>query len=157
MAALLAEWVGSHASGSQFVLRVTDDAYVDVPALLARIDTWTGPPSAPYLIGRVVSEGRRRHLEGCAYMAEPQVFQRLQPAFADESLSLDEASLLTGRLATKAGVALLHAEWIGPCHDDGGSAYSAHLAAGNSSLGHVTMRHLSPQMMREIHRSISEK
>lgn len=155
MAALLTEWVPSHANGSQLVLRVTDDTYVDVPALLATMDAWTGAPSAPYLIGRVSRD--RRHLESCAYMAKPQVFQCLQAAFADESLSVQEGPLLTGRLATKAGGALLHAEWIGPCDDGSVARRFAHLAAGNSPLEHVTMPHLSPDVMVDIHRSVWRK
>lgn len=151
MAALLTEWVPSHANGSQLVLRVTDDTCVDVPTLLVAVNAWTTAPSTPYLIGRV-SKGSRRQLASCAYMTQPQVFQRLQPAFADEILSKEEGPLLTV-LATKAGVALFHAEWIGPC-DDNGSAYLAYLKTGNTSLEHVTMRDLSPHMMKDLHHSI---
>ncbi|KAH9371135.1 hypothetical protein HPB48_000429 [Haemaphysalis longicornis] len=152
MAALITEWVPSHAPATDLVLRVTDDTYVHVRSLVAMMDRWTGATSKLGFFGRVSRNGR--YLESCAYMAKPEAFRLLQPAFADESISEGEGPLLTGRLAKKAGLTVVHTEEIGPCVKASTSRGPAPVLAGNTSSMHLTTIGLSPMQMKNFHSSI---
>ncbi|KAL1442474.1 hypothetical protein MTO96_030780 [Rhipicephalus appendiculatus] len=110
MAAMIVEWVPMHMHSLQWALRVTDDTHVRVLALLDVLERW--PPGPPRVFGR--ASAGRGHLEGCAYAAKSEDFLRMQPALVDESEDQDEGLLVTGRLASKAGLVATHLEGVGP-------------------------------------------
>ncbi|XP_077512267.1 beta-1,3-galactosyltransferase 4-like [Amblyomma americanum] len=155
MAALLIEWVPGHVLDSEFVLRVTDDTHVHVPAVLAAVDQLAGNTSSGTMYGHLSPGGD--HLEGCAYMAKSEVFRRLQPGFADEQPNGDEGPLVTGRLARRAGLKLVHLEGIGPCHRPEDSLLQTWLREGNVSSSHLTLHGLQPREMASLHWSLSQR
>lgn len=155
MSALLVEWVPTHVSGSSFVLRVTDDTYVNVPALLTALENLTSSDDTPVIYGR--SSPNQTHLEDCAYMAKSEGFMRLQRSFADVALNHSDGTLVTGRLAHEAGLALVHMKGFGSC-DDRRAALTARkwLRKGTGSSSHLTVRGMSPALMTAFHEIVSK-
>ncbi|KAK8760016.1 hypothetical protein V5799_028718 [Amblyomma americanum] len=112
---LAAEWVPSYALDTPLALVLRDDTYVDVKAVMSALDRFS--LSTGDLFGRVtLAADSKPQLEGCALFAKPRALVRLQPAFADEPLSCDaEESLVTGRLARKAQLSMVHVSNMESC------------------------------------------
>ncbi|KAH7961284.1 hypothetical protein HPB52_006677 [Rhipicephalus sanguineus] len=147
MSALLVEWVPTHVSHSSFVLRVTDDTYVNVPAVLDAVESLPSSNGTVLMYGLLSPD--RTHLEDCAYMAKSEVFAQMQRSFADVAMNQSDGPLVTGRLAREAGVALVHMKGFGSCR----SRHSALMAqqwlrkGGDASSAFLTVRGMSPVLM----------
>ncbi|XP_065301767.1 uncharacterized protein [Dermacentor albipictus] len=156
MSALLVEWVPTHVSGSRLALRVTDDTYVNVPALLAAVDSLPTSDERLRMYGRLSSD--RTHLEDCVYMAKSDGFRQLQLPFADVvAANRSDVPLVTGPLARKAGLSLVQLDGIGSC-DVQSAAIAARewLRKGGASSSHLTVRGMSPELMATLHREVSK-
>lgn len=121
---LLLEWVLSHAYDSQLVLKVHDDTYVNVGAVLDKLDWFSESTGA--LFGRVTLErgpdGSRglSHLEGCAYFIKTATFVRMQREVEEVPTDDREEVFITGKLARRANLTLVHLDDLGPCRAFGG-------------------------------------
>ncbi|KAG0420224.1 hypothetical protein HPB47_003600, partial [Ixodes persulcatus] len=116
---LLLEWVLSHAYDSQLVLKVHDDTYVNVGAVLDKLDWFS--ESTGDLFGRVTLErgpdGSRglSHLEDCAYFIKTAAFVRMQREVEEVPTDDREEVFITGKLARRANLTLVHVDDLGPC------------------------------------------
>lgn len=115
---LLMEWVGDHSPDSLLVVKVSDDTYTNVPAVLGRLDWFTN--STGDFFGRVVmgQDADARpvpHLEGCAYFFKAQAARTIQPEFMEVRTDPREELFITGLAARRAHLNLVHVDDVAPC------------------------------------------
>ncbi|XP_049518885.1 uncharacterized protein LOC125943548 [Dermacentor silvarum] len=155
MSALLVEWVPTHVSGSRLVLRVTDDTYVNVPALLATVDSLRTSDQRLLLYGRLSSD--RTHLEDCVYMAKSDGFRQLQLPFADVlAANQSDVPLVTGAIAREAGLLLVHLDGIGSCDVQRAAVTAREWLQKGGASSHLTVRGMSPVLMATLHQVVSK-
>ncbi|KAH9368749.1 hypothetical protein HPB48_004768 [Haemaphysalis longicornis] len=115
---LAIEWVPYYYLDASLAVVIRDDTFVRVKAVISAIDSFSR--STGDFFGRVTFSRRPEYtgpqLEGCAIFVKPRALARLQPAFADEPLTCDlEDALVTGRLARKANLNIVHDVNMEPC------------------------------------------
>ncbi|KAL1439083.1 hypothetical protein MTO96_047544 [Rhipicephalus appendiculatus] len=156
MSALLVEWVPTHVSNSSYVLRVTDDTYVNVPAVLAAVESLPSSDGMFLMYGR--SSPDRTNMEDCAYVAKSEGFAQMQRSFADVAMNHSDGPLVTGRLAREAGLILVHMEGFGSC-----STHSAVMArqslpkVDDVPSAFLTVRGMSPVLMSMVHQVVTKR
>ncbi|KAL1425122.1 hypothetical protein MTO96_019469 [Rhipicephalus appendiculatus] len=155
MSALLVEWVPTHVSNSSYVLRVTDDTYVNVPAVLAAVESLPSSDGMFLMYGR--SSPDRTNMEDCAYVAKSEGFAQMQRSFADVAMNHSDGPLVTGRLAREAGLILVHMEGFGSCSTHSAVTARQQLPKVDAvSSAFLTVRGMSPKLMSMVHQVVTK-
>ncbi|XP_075744681.1 beta-1,3-galactosyltransferase brn-like [Rhipicephalus microplus] len=156
MSALLVEWVPTHVSHSSYVLRVTDDTYVNVSAVLAAVESLPSSDVTCLMYGHLSPD--QTHLEDCAYMVKSKGFAQMQRSFADVAVNYSEGPLVTGRLAREAGLVLEHMDGFGSCRSRHSALTVRELLrkVDDAPATFLTVRGLSPVLMSMLHQVVTK-